>query len=199
MNKIIATGAICLGFMGLGAGAANATTPDPVTIVAWVVADATNVWGVPQTYFTSATLAAPDLTALDGIACAPTDVTYQIDQYNSGATTDALIAGGILTGPNNPTEDLIAGGDGVAYKLITIPACVVPPVVVPPVVTPPVVEPPVVEVPAVDVVVSTPDELAYTADEPNYAGLVAGLGAVMLGLVLVVRDRLKGRGVHVQY
>jgi len=166
-----------------GAGAANAVVVEPYTIVAWNVSDPMDVWAVPQTYHASLGITVPDLTALDStLECGS---AYQIDIYNSGPITDALIAGGVLVGPNNPQEDLIPGGDNVAYHVINTAACVVPPVVVPPVVTPPV-----------DVPVSTEPELAYTATEINpMAPISAGL-TVLLGGLMFIWGRLQGFGLH---
>lgn len=48
---------------------------------------------------------------------------YQQDIYHQSDTTDSLIAGGHLNGPNNPAEDLISGGWGVAYELHQNAAC----------------------------------------------------------------------------
>ena len=74
------------------------------------------VWTPPQQYVTSEKQTTPNLDALDddldgiGWGC------YQIDIYYDDATTTALIAGGVLYGPNNPTEHLIPGGLGTAWK-----------------------------------------------------------------------------------
>ncbi|UTT63544.1 hypothetical protein [Microcella humidisoli] len=48
---------------------------------------------------------------------------YQLDKYFEGETTTNLIAGGFLNGPNNPEEDLVPGGWGVAYRLAQGPNC----------------------------------------------------------------------------
>lgn len=48
---------------------------------------------------------------------------YQLDKYFESETTTNLIEGGFLTGPNNPDEDLVPGGWGVAYRLVQGPNC----------------------------------------------------------------------------
>lgn len=82
---------------------------------------------VPQTILTSAGTDDPDLGALDGyiydreqgLAC-ETSEDIQVDVYYDDSTTTALVTGGVLTGPNNPTEHLIPGGAGVAWKFVHI-------------------------------------------------------------------------------
>jgi hypothetical protein len=60
---------------------------------------------------------------------------YQVDVYvNDVGTKTLLTETRVLNGPNNPYEHLIAGGSGVAYKLVQNEAC-----------PPPVVKTPVVE------------------------------------------------------
>lgn len=162
MNRTLLTLTTAATLCLAGASPALATEPATVTIVAWSISDPADIWSPPQTYFAHTVISAPDLAALDATiaaACQPDRETHwQIDQYWSGPVTDALIGGGVLYGPNNPQEDLIPGGDGVAYKVVTVAAC---PVVVPPVV-PPVVDPPVA--PPVDepLTVAAPDTLAPT-------------------------------------
>lgn len=109
------------------AGVANATAPKPYTIVAWnmtsYVNESTYVW--PQTLALYATSDTVDLHVLDNkLDCGH---AYQIDAYNTGETTDALIAGGFLTSPNHPQEDLVPGGQSVAYVAIQTPDCVITP------------------------------------------------------------------------
>lgn len=88
-------------------------------IVAWRMGGWNNnspVWTPPQKYVTHEKQSTPNLNALDsylnniGWGC------YQIDIYYDDETTAALIAGGVLYGPNNPTEHLIPGGLGTAWK-----------------------------------------------------------------------------------
>jgi len=95
--------------------------PTPYVLVAWAMPTApvnltTPTW--PQAFFTKLDLATKDLHALDGqlTACG---TQYQVDLYNDSPTTTALIAGGVLNGPNNPPEDFPSpSGWGVTYKLI---------------------------------------------------------------------------------
>ncbi|MGB3910562.1 MAG: hypothetical protein WBL06_08845, partial [Pseudolysinimonas sp.] len=131
--------ALSLGMVALTAAPAGATPPattttgestpvdtTPYVLVAWVMPgwanSTTPTW--PQTYFTSIDLATKDLNALDGQlgACG---VDYQVDLYNDSPTTTALIAGGVLNGPNNPAEDFPSpSGWGKTYKLINNADCV---------------------------------------------------------------------------
>jgi hypothetical protein len=97
-------------------------------IVAWHmpswVNSTTPTWS--QTYFTSQEESTPDLSALDSKLVESCGVQYQVDIYYNSPTTASLIAGQHLDGPNNPPEDLIPGGWGVAYKLVQGPACATP-------------------------------------------------------------------------
>ncbi|HEX4444330.1 MAG TPA: hypothetical protein VHZ81_12210 [Galbitalea sp.] len=97
-------------------------------IVAWHmpswVDSTTPTWS--QTYFTSQEEQAPDLNALDSKLVEACGVQYQVDIYYNSPTTASLIQGGFLDGPNNPPEDLIPGGWGVAYKLVQGPKCATP-------------------------------------------------------------------------
>jgi LPXTG-motif cell wall-anchored protein len=105
-----------------------ATAPDTVApsyvIVAWAmpswINSTTPSW--PQTYETSLVESTPDLSALDS-QLTKCGTQHQVDIYNAGETTTSLIAGKHLDGPNNPAEDLIAGGWGTAYKLIHNDVC----------------------------------------------------------------------------
>jgi len=74
----------------------------------------------PQTIVTHEKQSTPDLTALDddlneiGYGC------YQVDIYFDDTTTANLVAGGVLYSPQHPTEHLIPGGWGTAYKLVKV-------------------------------------------------------------------------------
>ena len=135
-------------------------SPDgtPLTATQWVawampsyVNSETATW--PQTY--EATGQSTDTqSAADFNSTLKCGVPHQVDGYFVSETTASLISGGYLDGPNNPEEDLIPGGWGVAY--FVFPATECPPVVTPPVVTPPVVTPPVVTPPVVTPPVVTP-------------------------------------------
>ncbi len=97
----------------------------PYVLVAWAMpfwaGPTTPTWG--QTYVTKADLASKDLNALDE-QLAACGTQYQVDLYNDSATTTSLIAGGVLNGPNNPSEDFPSpSGWGVTYKLIQNAAC----------------------------------------------------------------------------
>lgn len=56
-----------------------------------------------------------------------TDADIQVDVYVDDAVTDALIAGGVLHNANNPTEHLIPGGEGTAWKFVHLEADACPP------------------------------------------------------------------------
>jgi hypothetical protein len=45
-------------------------------------------------------------------------VSYQVDVYNCGPETDALLQGGVLTDPSGDENVAIPGGDGTAWKLV---------------------------------------------------------------------------------
>lgn len=82
------------------------------------------LWDKPKDTFGPqhliATLNTADLNALDSKTIA--GKCYQADLYHPGETTSALIEGRVLNAPNQPLEDLLAGGDGVAYKTWCVPA-----------------------------------------------------------------------------
>lgn len=109
-------------------------TPAPVdyVAVAWLIpgGDTSNSFAVPQTIAGHVTVDSTDPlkaeAALSGfLGCGG---AYQIDVYKDDATTAALIAGGILTGPNNPAEDLATSS---SYVLVTEDACLIPITIVP--------------------------------------------------------------------
>ena len=82
------------------------------------------LWEKPATTFGPQHLIASkstaDLNALD--ADAMPGRCYQADLYHEGDITGALLEGGVLYAPNNPLEDLLPGGAGVAYKTWCVPA-----------------------------------------------------------------------------
>lgn len=106
----------------------EATTAEVVasyTLVAWKIADPANIWGTPQVLVSSVALTEPGLDAFD--TSLPCGTYYQIDLYNSGEVTDALIAGGHLDAPNNPAEDLAHGAvAGDPWKYLQTADCVRP-------------------------------------------------------------------------
>lgn len=95
----------------------EATVHHPYVTVAWTMSsyvDATTpTW--PQHYAAKAETDTPSLGALDETL---TGCLYQVDVYKNDATTAALLAGGVLNGPNSPQESLIPGGWGVSYKIV---------------------------------------------------------------------------------
>ena len=113
---------------GTIAGEITGHTCEDYIIVAWHmpswVNSTTPTWS--QTYFTSQEEKTPDLSALDSQLTEVCGVQYQVDIYYNSPTTASLIAGEHLDGPNNPPEDLIPGGWGIAYKLVQGPACATP-------------------------------------------------------------------------
>jgi len=117
----------------------NEEPPPPAdvdyTTVAWLAGAAPpHHFDVPQTYLFSEDTEDPALHTLDDniasylatLKC-DAEVDLQIDVYIDDATTDALIAGGVLYGPNNPTEHLISGGEGTAWKFVHLQAEACPP------------------------------------------------------------------------
>ena len=153
------------------ASPASATEPErTITVVLWE--KPVDAFG-PQTLVTSQADTG-SLDVFDGrFECGK---AYQVDRYFDGDTTAALIAGGVLSAPNNPVEDLVPGGDGVAYKTVITEAC--PPVEEPPVEEPPAAVPPVTVgspvVPATPVVDIEPpvESLAYTGPNDVVLGLL---------------------------
>lgn len=107
--------------------AAHATAvPTSYVLVAWEVGNPENVWESPQKYVTSAMLDTPTLDALDGML--PCGTFLQVDLYVANNDSAALIAGGVLYGPNNPTEPLAHGAvDGDPWKYVQTAECAVKP------------------------------------------------------------------------
>lgn len=107
-------------------------TPKTYTTVAWKMPSWVNSTTAtfPQDFVIQKAGQTSTLHALDALnGSLPTTcgTQYQIDVYNQSAVTAALIAGKVLTAPNQPREDLIPGGWGVAYKLVKNPDCAVVP------------------------------------------------------------------------
>ena len=105
--------------------------PTPYVLAAWLMPSwsgdyHTPTWKPYQSFFAKTDLASKDpknLNALDS-QLTKCGTSYQVDLYNDSATTTALIAGGKLYGPNNPTEDFPSPtGWGVTYKLVHNPDC----------------------------------------------------------------------------
>ena len=97
-------------------------------IVAWTMPSwdnsTTPTW--PQQIFAHQEETTTNLNALDSLLTEECGVQYQVDIYYNSAITASLIQGGYLDGPDNPQEDLISGGWGVAYKLVDGPDCANP-------------------------------------------------------------------------
>lgn len=88
-----------------GAAAANATEQSPpYVIVLWE--KPADTFG-PQHVVASSPTSSTDINALDSSTVPGT--CYQADLYANDATTDALIAGGVLTAPGQPTESWPGG------------------------------------------------------------------------------------------
>lgn len=111
-------------------GASDSLAPTVTTITTKITEPKTVevpvliLWDKPKDTFgpqhLNATLNTADLNALDSKTIAGN--CYQADLYHPGETTSALIEGAILNAPNNPKEDLLPGGNGVAYKTWCVPA-----------------------------------------------------------------------------
>ena len=86
------------------------------------------LWEKPATTFgpqhVVASKSTADLNALDADALA--GHCYQADLYHPSDITGNLLEGGTLIASNNPKEDLLPGGPGVAYKAFCVPALVIP-------------------------------------------------------------------------
>lgn len=96
--------------------------------VSWNIpgGNASAPFAVAQTISTHTVTTSIDLAALeasDPVACG---TAKQYDIYYNDADDQATVAGGILNGPNDPTEHLVPGGSGVAYG--TLQGVVCPPV-----------------------------------------------------------------------
>ena len=179
--------------------AAFADESDPYVLVAWklpgTTADA--IW--PQTIALNKPVADGSLSQLD--ADLPCGASYQIDLYYNNADTAALIAGGNLYEPNNPTEPLAfdaTGLSGSPWKYVDAPECevVVPPVETTPTPTPtpePTVTPeptPTAEV--VPPVESTPvADVAVAEEKPALAETGFNLWPIgVLAVVLIIAGSL---------
>lgn len=101
--------------------------------VAWKMAsyiDATHSdFSVDQVFqIESSSTDDPDLTALDSwVSEQKCGLAFQIDVYVDDAITTSLVAGGVLHGPNDPSEHLAPGGWGSAYKVVYTGDCTPPP------------------------------------------------------------------------
>ena len=111
-------------------GPQHVSTPSGYVVVAWYMPgwkdSSTAVWTPGgQTLATSIKVSSRNLDALDSWATSQSYGCFQIDGYNDNATTTALLAGGHLYGPSNPTESLWGG---TAWKFMKVGSCTPPPV-----------------------------------------------------------------------
>lgn len=116
-TKIALTTAATAGLaFGIAAPAmATEEVPEPYVIAAWKIntpgfASGGDVWGGGgQTIAHHIETSGTDLTEIQSqLACG---TWYQIDEYNNDPITAALIAVGLLQGPNNPQESPATGVD----------------------------------------------------------------------------------------
>lgn len=126
---LTAAAALVLG-PALSASATDPATPaDTYSTAHWQVDNPASIWQVPQhDPIRVPTGPVVDLNAgQDNLDCGR---YYQSDGYIDGAITDALIAGGLLYGPNNPAEALAYGAPGTdgnsPWQYYTSPDCVEP-------------------------------------------------------------------------
>lgn len=126
MNRRTLTPALMIAAgLALVPTAAQAAEPTYV-LVAWEVANPASIWESPQVYVTSVMLDAPTLDALDGAL--PCGTYFQVDLYYANSDSAALVAGGVLYGPNNPTEPLADGAvEGDPWKYVQTAECAVKP------------------------------------------------------------------------
>lgn len=97
--------------------AAQTASPSYV-IVAWLMPGWSTDGTWPQKYFTSVTSSTPDLHALDS-KLTQCGTSYQVDVYYNSDVTTELIAGGHLTTPGHPAEDVVQpSGLGITFELI---------------------------------------------------------------------------------
>lgn len=117
---IAASLALAVAFTGTPAPA-----DQPYVLVAWEVGNPESIWETPQTLESWVMLSDPTLDALD--AGLPCGATFQIDLYYADNDTAALIAGGLLYGPQNPKEPHAYVVDGDPWKFVTTDPCAVKP------------------------------------------------------------------------
>jgi hypothetical protein len=109
--------------------AAHATDQPTYVLAAWSIGNPDSIWETPQELETYVMLDAPTLDALD--TALPCGGYFQIDLYWADQDSAALIAGGLLYGPQNPKEPHAYVVDGDPWKFVTTADCVVKPVVRP--------------------------------------------------------------------
>ena len=106
-----------------------APADQPYVLVAWEVGNPDSIWETPQTLEVWTPLSDSSLDALDGLL--PCGATFQVDLYWADQDSAALIAGGLLYGPQNPKEPHAYVVDGDPWKFVTTADCVAKPEVRP--------------------------------------------------------------------
>lgn len=169
------------------------TTPEECLVVLWKTVNLGDLW--PQKIVTWRDSDCATFPVWETVCGSQ----YQTDIYADDEITAALIAGGVLNGPGNPTESW-PGDNGYQShfsQVWTTDPCiiveppvvdppVVPPVVDPPVTTPPVVKPPVVPDPVKKEPVATTQVLVNTgvSDKKPLLPIVAAV--LLFGLALTI-------------
>lgn len=124
--RLIATLIATAALTAIASPAAATETPEFVT-VGWTVDNPADIWSPAQHTPVAVAGSAVDFEAVKALL--PCGRYYQIDGYHAGDTTNALIAGGVLYGPNNPVEDLAHNAPGteatggVPWIYYTAPDC----------------------------------------------------------------------------
>lgn len=110
------------------AAPARATDEKQYVTVAWVIDNPDDIWAPAQHSPIRVDGPAVDFAAVQAlVGCGK---FYQLDGYNAGETTEALIAGGVLYEPSNPAEDLAHDAPGteatggVPWLYYSAPDCV---------------------------------------------------------------------------
>lgn len=128
MRRILALlGAAALVLTG-GAAASATEVEHPYIIAVWEVTsgDEANAFATPQTLvdsFATDDVSSKETVREQAIAAVKLECgkVYQIDPYNDDDVTAALLAGGVLYGPGNPSESL-ANGNWVYVSTDACPA-----------------------------------------------------------------------------
>ena len=109
---LIAAIAVVLIGIFVAATPAHATEdpPQQFTTVAWTIDSPADIWSPAQHFPIRVDGPAVDFAGVQAlVSCGR---YYQLDGYVAGDVTEALIAGGVLYGPNNPAEVLANGAPG---------------------------------------------------------------------------------------
>jgi hypothetical protein len=131
MKKIIIAAIAGLALAtGIAAPAAATDTPPAYHLLIWEVPGGPgDIWEPDQVLADHLITDTASLDLLDGSPLLKCGSYYQADLEWNSATTDALVAGGVLRNPGDPAEDHAYGalGDGVnPWKYLTTPDCVQP-------------------------------------------------------------------------